>query len=380
MSKKITLDENGLISDNDPIYDNLDEYYENDEYGKIVGAVLKIPEERRSAKLRFRLISAYNNLKEFDKARGELEAVFPQCKTSVERAKFHYMFGYINDMLDKEMMARACYEEGLDMDPENESGLDLADKIADCNEYIQKDLDALRKMSEKMAKDIDERCRLSIEKNDMLELSEEEFTMELGFLPGIRKLPGFEHGIGFNKFYTVYEGEQKEIARKWFKDYYGVTDKESFIRFYQGSRACNISRMAGDVTAYLGGKPNFDTNELNRNGKRSFFNTVEFIKAFSEFLPEGGILAWDLSEKIGFCRHAYACGILPNSDYRASMIYLRDAAKKNFSSVPEYLGSLVFGSGVYMFSADDWSIKSSMEFMKQMIVLLLNGDLPHVKW
>lgn len=380
MSKKITLDENGLISDNDPIYDNLDEYYENDEYGKIVGAVLKIPEERRSAKLRFRLISAYNNLKEFDKARGELEAVFPQCRTSVERAKFHYMFGYINEMLEKVMMARACYEEGLDMDPENESELDLADKIAECNEYIQKELDALRKMSEKMVKDIDERCRLSIEKNDMLELSEEEFTMELGFLPGIRKLPGFERSIGFNKFFTVYEGEQKEIARKWFKDYYGVTDKESFIRFYQGSRACNISRMAGDVTAYLGGKPNFDTNELNRNGKRSFFNTVEFIKAFGEFLPEGGILAWDLSEKIGFCRHAYACGILPNGDYSASMIYLRDAAKKSFSSVPEYLRSLVFGSGVYMFSADDWSIKSGMEFMKQMIVLLLNGDLPHVKW
>lgn len=380
MSKKITLDENGLISDNDPIYDNLDEYYENDEYGKIVGAVLKIPEERRSAKLRFRLISAYNNLKEFDKARGELEAVFPQCQTSVERAKFHYMFGYINEMLEKVMMARACYEEGLDMDPENESDLDLADKIAECNEYIQRDLDALRKMSEKMVKDIDERCKLSIEKNDMLELSVDEFTMELGFLPGIRKLPGFERSIGFNKFFTVYEGEQKEIARKWFKDYYGVTDKESFIRFYQGSRACNISRMAGDVTAYLGGKPNFDTNELNRNGKRSFFNTVEFIKVFSEFLPEGGILAWDLSEKIGFCRHAFACGILPNSDYCASMIYLRDAAKKNFSSVPEYLRSLVFGSGVYMFSADDWSIKSGMEFMKQMIVLLLNGDLPHVKW
>lgn len=380
MSGKITLDENGLISDNDPIYAVLDEYYENDEYNKIIGAVLKIPEERRSAKLRFRLISAYNNLKDFNRARGELEAVFPMCKTSVERAKFHYMFGYINYMLDKEMMARACYEEGLDIDPENESGLDLADKIAECNEYIQKDLDAVRDMSEKMAKDIDERCRLYAEKNDFLELSEEEFTMELGFLPGIRKIPGFEHSIGFNKFFTVYEGEQKETALKWFKNYFGVTDKDSFVKLYQGGRVCNISNFAGDVTAYLNGKPHFDINELNRNGKRAFFNTVELIKAFGDNLPEGGTLAWDLCEKVGFCRHAYACGIIPNSDYTASMIFLRDAAKKNFPSVREYLKSLVFGSGVYMFTADDWNIKSSMAFMKQTIVLLLNGDLPHVKW
>ena len=88
--------------------------------------------------------------------------------------------------------------------------------------------------------------------SDKYELSDEEFTMQLGFLPGIRKIPGQEHGLGFKEYFKKYEGEKREQAKEWFGNLFGVTDRGSFIEFFQTNRCCNISRFAsinGVITA-----------------------------------------------------------------------------------------------------------------------------------
>ena len=93
MSDNITLDENGKISDDDKLYESLDKWFDDDEFAKIVEAVLGVPEEQWSVKLRFRLISAYNNLKEFAKSREQLIKIQPECKKPDELARFFYMNG-----------------------------------------------------------------------------------------------------------------------------------------------------------------------------------------------------------------------------------------------------------------------------------------------
>ena len=68
MSTEIILDENGKVSPESPLFAQLDEWHDKDEYQKIVEAVLAVPHENWSNKLWFKLIAAYNNLEQYVKA------------------------------------------------------------------------------------------------------------------------------------------------------------------------------------------------------------------------------------------------------------------------------------------------------------------------
>lgn len=376
---KLTLNEKGMISDDDKLYEELDKWHDGEEYDKIVSAVLDIPQEQRSNKLCFRLISAYNNLKQFDKAGEELQRIFPRCEAPVDRARWNYMNGYIFDMNRKELLAMHFYEDALEADPDDTAELGLKKEIGDCQSYIEKDLKKLRGLSEKITKDIKKRYA-QMPWSEKYELNDEEFTMQLGFLPAIRKIPGQERGLGFTEYFKKYEGEQREQAKEWLERLFGITDRGSFIEFFQTNRDCNIANLARDVIANLNGKPGFDLSELNKNGRRLFEDVTLFIKIFSEFLPKAGVAAWDMCEKIGFLRHAYAVDYITNTDYCTCMLAIMDDAKANFSSAEEYMLSLAFGSGLYMFLMDDRSISSGLEFMLQTTAFLLHGDIADIRW
>lgn len=373
-----TFDANGKILDTDKLYTTLDEWHDGDKFEEIVNKVTSIPREQWSVKLQFRLISAYNNLKRFDEARQELRDIQPSCHTPAQKARFFYMNGYICYMEDKEMVALSFYKQGLAVDPENTSKLDLDTEVRECEEYIEKELNKLSELSEKMYNDIKKACSEKPE-SEKADISEEEFTMYLGYLSAIRKLPGMERGMGFKNYFTKYEGEQKESAHKVLS-MFGITDRESMLKFYQNDRGCNLFGMYGDIPPFIAGKPRFDISQLNESGKEAFLNSVEFFKPFNKYLPSAGILAWDLCEKVGFLRLAYSCDIITNSDYCSAMLYISDGARKFFSSFEEYMISLAFGCGVWEFHFSNWNISSAMKYMRNMMPLLLGGDLPYIKW
>lgn len=372
-----TFDENGKILDTDKLYKKLDKWHDDDKYEEIINTVTAIPREQWSVKLHFRLISALNNLKRFDEAVQELVNIEPGCKTPAEKAKFFYMNGYISYMEDREMMALSYYKKGLAVDPENTSGLDLDEEVRECEESISKDLNKLAGLSEKIYNDIKKTCSENPE-NKKADISEEEFTMYLGYLSAIRKLQGMERGMGFKNYFTKYEGEQKEAAIKTLS-MFGITDRASMINFYQKELGCNLNGMYCEIPQFLEGKTEtFD--QLNEKGKEAFLNAAEFFKSFIKYLPKAGILAWDLNEKVGILRLAYSCDILSNSDYCAAMLYISDEARKNFSSFEEYMLSLAFGSGVWEFHFSNWNISSAIKLMVRFMPLLLGGDLPYIKW
>lgn len=377
MSDKLTLNENGKISDSDKLYESLDKWFDDDEYNKIVEAVLGVPEEQWSVELRFRLISAYNNLKEFDKSREQLKIIQPECKKPDELARFFYMNGYILYMNDKDMAALACFENGVAADPDDTSGLDLKSDVKDCVEYINKDLAELHKLAGMICADVDKRCA---ERPEKLKLNDEQLAVVLGFLPAIRKVPVIDKAPGIDNFLFKFEESEKKTAAKWLGDYFGIKDAESFKKFYREARGCNISVMFSDIQALFKGKPNFNADELNPDGKRAFFNTCTFVKTFYEFLPEVGVLAWDVSEKIGFCRLVFACDIIGNTDYLSALLALTDASRKFFGSAEEFVKSLILGSALYMFSSDEWNIKGATSFMRQTATLLFQSPLPDVEW
>lgn len=377
MSDNLTLDENGKISDDDKLYESLDKWFDDDEYEKIVEAVHGVPEERWSVKLRFRLISAYNNLKEFEKSQEQLIKIQPECKKPDELARFFYMNGYILYMNDKNMAALACFENGVAADPDDTSGLDIKSDVNECMEYIDKELSELRSFAEMISKDIDKRCA---EKNKKLAPNDEQLALMLGVLTAIRKIPVIDKAPGLENFFFKFEDGDKKAAAKWLVTNLGINDAESFRKFYRGARGCNISAMFSDIRALFGGNPNFDPNKLDLNGKRAFFNTGMFVKTFYDHLPEVGVLAWDISEKIGLSRLAYACDLIPDSEYSSAMLALTDASKKFFDSAAEFAKSLIFGSALYMFSSDEWNIKSATAFMRQTATLLFQSPMLDIEW
>lgn len=377
--KKHGTDKNGLIDDNDAVYKKLDKMYCEKKHEQIAETILNIPPEKRSNKLLFRLIGTYSDLKRFDKAELELEKLQARCKSPSDRAQWFYMNGRVKYMNGRTFTAMHCYEDGLQADPSDAAGLNLKQEIDNCRAQTEKDLELLHDMSEKIVQDIKKRCS---EKSDSEKLnpSDEQFTLELGFLPGIRKIPGQERGLGFDEYFKKLEGEKKELAKGWLEKLFGITDNESFKDFIKKDINCNMAHFGDDAIALINKKPSFNLSELNSEGKRLFQDTTLFVNAFAEYLPEAGTHAWDICEKIGFLRHAYSVDYLSQEEYISCMMSLSEDAKKKFSSAEEYVTSLIFGCGLYMFMLDECSTESGAKFLSQMAVFVINGDLPHILW
>lgn len=375
MSAEIILDENGKITPESGLFKQLDKWHEEDEYTQIVEAVLAVPLENRSNKLWFRLISAYNNMSQFDKAREELDKIEPFCDNPADLSRFHYMHGYIHYSEDREYLAIEEYRRGIAADPDDSIGLNLHDSIEDCRGYITENLTKLHSLAERIYNDIRERCR---EKSDKTKLSEEEFTLYLGFLPALRVIPGHEKAIGFG-YFRKYEDAEKQVAIDWLRNAFGITDRDSLVDFYQNSMHCNINNRAEDARSYLAGTPRFNVDELNEDGRYALDCYAEFIGTFNEFLPEAGVLAWDISEKISFVRQAYACDLIPNTDFSKCMLYLHDYAREKFASFEEYILSLAFGAALFMFNMGKLNIIQSIDFLAR-TAPLLKMELPDLEW
>lgn len=377
MDIKFKEDKSGKIDDSDKLFDKIDEQLDNEEYDAVVSGILSIPREKWSNKLRFKLICAYNDQREFQKAGEELDEIAPLCEIPNDRARYHYMRGYVCYMNDKEITARKHYKEAAKIDPEYAEEIKLSEDIADCDSIIMENLAKLREMSGKARHDIRVRCSQSAEKR---KLSEEEFRMYLGFFPAFRILPGTKTPPGFKDYFGKAEGEERDKTREWFAGCYGVTDTASFFEHLQKSRDCNLARMTDDVMAFLLGKPSFDLKALNEDGRFAFENSVIFVRQFAEYLPRGGTSAWDIGEKIGYARHAYRCGIIGKDDYCRVMNLFSDEARKLFSSWEEYMCSLIYGAAMFVYSLDNWNIMEAMRFVADMMGMILRLDIGDVSW
>lgn len=377
MDIKIKTDKSGKIIDSDKLFDKLNKQIDNGEFNDAVSQILSIPREKWSNKLRFLLVCAYNNLSDFDNAEKELAEVAKLSKEPNDIARFHYSRGYMYFMKDKEIMAREHYRKAVESDPGYADEIDLEEDINECTTLISEDLSGFHALSEKVTDSITKLCAKGGKKKA---ISDEEFQIRLGFFPGMRKLPGFDHPIGFRGYFEKYDVEDKKKCLSWFESLYGITDKDSFFRHIRTDIGCNNSRMFYDVASYLSGKPNFDVKELDDRGRFAFENAAMLISTFIGYLPKAGVLAWDISEKIGFARYAYACGLIENADYCGGMLALSDTAKANFSSWEEYMRSLIFGAALYMYVIDEWSISGAASFVSMLAPMLLQSGLDELKW
>lgn len=368
----MNFDENALL-------ERLDELFEADGFGEIEEEIRKISRDELTLELRFRLVSALNNQKKLAEAIEELKEIEPLCKTPAETARFMYNTGYVHYLNDCEMTASHCFKDALAADPEDTADLDLKNVIEECDGYISRDLTELKGFGRAAVEAIHARCA-EVEEKDRTELSEPDFTLYLGFLAGIRVPIGLEKPLLFDDPVKKYSDEEKPVVKGFLRDYFGITDVESFRNFYYNDMKYNTFRLVGDALSYLDGKPNFSVSELPKEGKEMLDDCAEYLNAVRECMTQSTVLAWDISEKIGVARHCYACDILSDSDFFGCMSALMNAAKENFVSFEEYMISLIMGCGFFMFISENCSIKSAVGFMNTTLPMLLNSPLAEIKW
>ncbi|MCH5207522.1 MAG: DUF1266 domain-containing protein [Oscillospiraceae bacterium] len=367
-----------LISDNDKLFEKLDKLYDEDKFDDVIKEITKVPQENRSNKLLFMLIGAYSSSEKYGEALRELEQIFERCETNEDIARYWYQRGYICYKTDHEFAAKHLYERGLEAAPDDP--LDLKSEIEECNSFILDDLHKLADISYRAKTTIQKHCASGMGRVKY-RLSDEEFSMRLSFLSAIRQIPGTKLGLGFSDFLKTYPDKEKPVVREFLKQRFKITDKKSLDSFINNSFSYNLAFLLHNVCANAAGTPDFDLSALDRNGRELFEDLTVFFSYIARYLPErGGVAAWDICEKIGFARSAFACGIINEKDYRSIVNTMTNFAKDNFSSFEEYLTSLVIGSGTFMFVEDNRSVKSAIRFIDQMMPLILVGDVADVMW
>lgn len=367
-----------FISDNDPIYETLDRLYDEDKFDEIITAVKAVPRKQWSNKLWFRIIGAYNNTGRFGEAIRELQGIFPRCRSNEELARYWYQRGYILYKTDHELAAKHLYERGLLADPDDT--LDLKAEISECTAIVADDLQKLANISERAMMTLKKHC-VSTMGRIKYRLSEEDFALRLAYLPAIRHIPNTKNGLGFEDFLKKFPNDEKKIVREFLKHNFSITDKSSLDELLKGKLSYNLTSVMHNVCANAAGTPDFDFSALDRDGKDLFSDFTLFLSYIIKFLPEhGGVTAWDISEKIGFTRNAYACDIITENDYRDAVNKYTEIAKKCFSGFDEYLTSLVLGSGMFMFLEDDRSVKSAIKYIDTIMPLVIQGDVPDIMW
>lgn len=130
----------------DKLLQQIEQWNADDEEQKIIDAILKVPEEERTAELTGLLARSYNNQGNYNEAIEQLLSVKEECK---EDALWFYRLGYAYYYLNQLDKAQKAFERSLELDPSDE---DAKEYIENCKNgvlphnpemYEEEELDAL---------------------------------------------------------------------------------------------------------------------------------------------------------------------------------------------------------------------------------------------
>ncbi|MDE7476341.1 MAG: DUF1266 domain-containing protein, partial [Lachnospiraceae bacterium] len=334
----------------------------------------------------FELIGIYCNGADYKKALEELEKIEPYCKTPAQKARYHYSRGYINYASISQLSALAEYRKGLREDPDDTMG--LKKECAYSKKLIKREYAEMRKVVLRIVDFISEHYN-SIPENDKIKVDDHAFQLLLGFYQSIRMphiddnylgFPRNDIFLGFDDYFAKLTGEKQENAKTFLKDGYDIIDRESYFECIRNNQNLDMNGYISEVMAYLNDKSSVDVNQLDGDEKLYFLAKVEFVQTFFDYLPDAGVIAWDLSAQIALTRIAFACDIINKEDYCHNMSALTDVLKGRLSSFEEYARSFIFGSAILMFKVKSMNITKSTDFMFSIMGYLDMGNLLDTKW
>lgn len=365
-----TTDPSLWLSDDDPVYELLDEWHDKDEYEKILAKIEEYPIEQRSNKLMFRKISALNNLSRFDDARREISNISKRCVTPGDKGRLLYMLGYIYDSTHCKWMAVELYKAAKQEDPTR----DESEQIERCIRQATKEMDnAVAALRERFA-----------EINQIFETAEKKQIDELSSyalisLVNTTMIPSGMVGMKMDpkKALFKFEDSKKEQARQALKERCNLTDLKSLQKYYGNNR---ITLMTDEVREYLKGNSQIEVEQMNISTRNLWDVTVMCMEKMGEFIPKAGFAAWDFNELIGLARIMYAADLLTNTELFETYLFVFDQCKELFNSWEEFTCSLVIGGFYnYLTKETKYEISTARGFA-MMVATMVSKDYPYYTW
>lgn len=173
-------------------------------------------------------------------------------------------------------------------------------------------------------------------------VSREEFTLLLSGISTCRRVPGIPAHMGYEKLYHCGDENDSRQVRQHLERMFGVKDRDSLAEVCR--RMDSGSDEYAQFMTFWKNAPMFDIKELNANGQRGFERCKGLAENFYPLVKEKGFYAWDISEKIGLCRSAVACGILSDEEFWQITDEWVRQAQVFYGSYGEYAVSCLCGA------------------------------------
>lgn len=140
-----------------------------------------------------------------------------------------------------------------------------------------------------------------------------EFALLLSGIATCRKAPGIPVHMGYESLYRCRDHKDAEELKAHLSRLYGIHDRESL------EEACMKQYTAGreyeQFMTFWCGAPLFDLEELEEGGRRAFEERISLASMFHPYVQERGFYAWDINERIGLGRKAFACGMITEEEF-----------------------------------------------------------------
>ena len=169
-----------------------------------------------------------------------------------------------------------------------------------------------------------------------------EFALLLSGIATCRKAPGIPVHMGYENLYRCQDDKDAEELKAHLFRLYGIHDRESL------EEACMKQYTSGkeyeQFMTFWCGAPLFDLKELGEEGRMAFEERIDRASMFRPYLEERGFYAWDINERIGLGRKAFACGMITEEEFFGIFDYQIAKAQVFYHSFKEYAISCICGA------------------------------------
>lgn len=172
------------------------------------------------------------------------------------------------------------------------------------------------------------------------------FTLLLSGISACRKIPGIEEHMGYERPYRCPDQDAAERAGKYLKDRYGISGKESLKEAML--REFSDCEQYEQFRTFWIGAPMFRMEEMLPENREWFQVSKDMAEQFCPLVRERGFYAWDISEKIGLCRKAAACGLISEEEFQELTDPPVRMAQVFYHSFQEYAVSCLCGAVYFM--------------------------------
>lgn len=198
----------------------------------------------------------------------------------------------------------------------------------------------------------------------------ERFTLLLSGISTCRKAPGIPVHMGYETLYRCQDSRDAEELKAHLFRLYGIYDRATL------DEACMKRLTSGkeyeQFMTFWCGAPLFDLNELEEQGRKSFETQIGLASIFYPYLKERGFYAWDINERIGLGRKAFACGLITKEEFDDMFNYQIGKAQVFYHSFKEYAVSCICGAVYFIPGGSEEDMLSFLNINGNLVRSLLD--------